>query len=692
MTHFNPEQHAQLACIHNLPVRAHIQLIGRQKYFNQLCHFISEEYDERIIRIVGIGGVGKTSLALEVAYSYVSRRDEFGMILFASAQSEILRPNGVSLIRTPRPVRTLQDLCSDIAPLCERRGLIMVNPDDQVSELQTFLSEYQQSFLLILDNLESLETEERQSIMKFLKGIRGRFKTIITTRTSEEPDITLPQLSEAASLELIDSLLHRNQLFASQSFKERIMQLNGGIPLAIQYAVGILAVELSEEAAIQKLSDPKDDLTLYCFKKLVAEIKSGDPLAYRLLLAASLTSNGCSIKALIEIANLSKDRELNSAQTSLNLLIRCSLIYQENKLYKLLPLTRRYVLSKLDEEPDNTIIDKWVSRSISLCEINGGEDKGEWHRKYDLVDAEWKNIKNVFEWCQSQQDYDSCKILWKSLLRFTYLYGYWTDRLSWTQSLIELSTQNREIAILAEATAAKAWITLLREDTQDLLEAENCLKDAWNLRSACTPYVSCTIAINLGVLYTRLHDFNNADQWFRKANSIRKTQANEIEKSEDKRLELRYILYYAELFYRKHLTDQGKVFDLKRASIMYQIAQNKAEGIDWLRFQVKAIERRIHLLLISQGQTNANLEEAEKLLNTWYPVLKDNRDRRRLAFYKRDYAILFYKKKDFRTAKDWASEAKIIFESLKMRRRADNMADLISRCINSINFERINES
>lgn len=679
------------ACIHNLPGVQHSRLIGREVSLERLHHLISENHGERIIKIIGIGGVGKTALALDVAHYYVFQKEKFGMILFASAQSETLLPSENPVIDRSRPIRTLKDLCNDIAFICEKRGLILINPHDQDEQLKDFLSTYNQRILLVLDNLESLETEERFRIMEFIKDIRSpRLKTIITTRTSDDPDIIVPQLGEKATIELVEALLRINQLYASESFKERIMKLSGGIPLAIHYAVGILAIELNEETAIQKLLDPKGDLTLYCFDKLVTELEQKNPLAYKLLLAASLSSNGLTIGALIEIADLRNSSDKNAAQISLDLLIRCSLVYPEKKLYRLLPLTRRYILSRLDDKKFDSIRKNWVSHYIHFCEANGGEDQGEWHFKFDLIDKEWKNIKEVFEWCQSRQDFQSCKILWKSLLRFTYLHGYWTDRLAWTQWLIDVSIRNKDSEVFAEATTAKAWIILLRESKQDLLHAENLLKEAWNFRDSCTPFIACTIAINLGVLYTRLPNYNKADRWFRISYNIRRENIASFKGADKTRLELRYILYYAELFYRRYLDGQGKTFDLIRADKMYRITDRKADGINWLRFRVKAIERRIHLLLVDKDsqalRIDENLREAESLLNRWYPVMEHNNDQRRLAFYKRDFAILFYKKRMFLEAKKWACEAKLIFKSLEMRKRAEDMSDLVNRCINQLSM------
>lgn len=669
---------AERTIYHNLPPRSHTKLVGREHLLQVLNERISFDFYERIITITGIGGVGKTALALEAAHYHLAQehRDgdqsnpRFDLILFASAQINILSPHGIAEIQaTVRPIKTLQDLCHDIANVCMDYGLQQVEPCKQIEELQKFLSSGKFKTLLILDNLETLEAEDTHHILEFLRKIKSNhIKIIITTRYSDRFDISLPQLTESATLEMIENLLSEKDLYATNEFKQELKRLSGGVPLAIQYATGVLALEGDPNLAIIRLNDPKGDLSVYCFEKLILEIEAKNCIAYTLLLALSLSPSGLTQDTILRIADINFS-QLNEARNSLTLLCRCSLVYQENKFYKLLPLTREYILKILNACPikETELRALWAQDYINCAQINGGEDQGEWHLKYDVINNEWKNFREVFDWCQSMEKYEYAVSLWKHLHRFMYLYAYWTDRLNWSDWLINISHKKGEKAFLAEVTTAKAWLTLLREGTDNLLRAEDLLKNAWNLKNYCKPYISCTIALNLAVVNSRKEDFIKSDYWFSEYIKLQREKKPFLTESNKKRLELRYLLYYGERFYR-----EGRYL---RADRIYRQTIKKAENINWLRFQVKAYERRA-LIAIREDR----LEEAESILQLWYPVMERNHDYRRLAFFQRDFAELEWKKNNFVDAQFWASKASQIFLNLKMAARAKAMKELIEQC------------
>ena len=88
---------------HNLPKRPYKSLVGRKDKLNILLERISSNFHERIITITGIGGVGKTSLALEAAYHCLSNENSlkipdsifFDVIVFSSARLTTLSPVGI---------------------------------------------------------------------------------------------------------------------------------------------------------------------------------------------------------------------------------------------------------------------------------------------------------------------------------------------------------------------------------------------------------------------------------------------------------------------------------------------------------------------------------------------------------------------------------------------------------------------
>jgi tetratricopeptide (TPR) repeat protein len=231
---------------------------------------------------------------------------------------------------------------------------------------------------------------------------------------------------------------------------------------------------------------------------------------------------------------------------------------------------------------------------------------------------------------------------------------------------MELSAKIGDKGFLAELMSAKAWIAILRETDENLRHAKDLLKSAWNLNHHCTPYIRSTIALNLAVCYTRCKQFEKADYWFIKQHKkVVQDFRLTMSKSQYNRLELRFLLYFAERFYRN--MDYGTAFKI------YQQVVKKADAINWLRFKVKAFERMAYLYI-----NDKQYGDAREILDTWYPVMKRNHDIRRMAFFQRDYAELEFQLQNFAAARRWAIMAQQIFSDLGMEYRSIKMEKYIS--------------
>jgi LuxR family glucitol operon transcriptional activator len=429
-----------------------------------------------------------------------------------------------------------------------------------------------------------------------------------------------------------------------------------------------MEIEKNYQKVLDKLSDPNCDLSQYCFDELVHDIANMYPMAYKLLVTLSVSPFGLTRENLFCLTKVS-DSQLDEADDALNMLNRCSLVFHSDGYNRMLPITRKYALSKLEENSvlELEVRNSWVNCYLEIARTNGGEDFGEWHIRYDVINNEWKNFKEVFLWCQNHQKYPEASSLWKSLARFAYLYGYWTDRLEWTYWLTDNAFQRGDNAFLAELRSAWAWIALLREGSENLMKAEELLKSAWMLNKYCDPYIQNMIAINKAVLYTRKSDFLKADYWFGQYMELRKKNRNDLSQLHRDRLELRYLLYMGERYYR------GGNYD--RAKRLYKQVTKKSEGILWLRIKVKAFER-IAYIAIKENR----LEDAKELLDDWYLVTKRNNEFRRMAYFERDYAELEFKNENYDKAKEWANKALGKFLSLNMLNRVDAMKKFISKC------------
>lgn len=681
---------------HNLPAKLFSNLVGRSRDLQSLLSKLSFRYHDRILYVSGIGGVGKTSLVLEAAYRCLGENEGnisasdipfFDVIVFSSAQLTKLTSQGITSIPESdlhRPMRTLQDLCVDIANTLKKFGLKFTDPIDQISSLKAFLGSGTYRILIILDNFETLETSYTYEIINFLREIEGNYvKVLITTRISDTHHIHLKELPEEASLEIIHSLIGEKNCLVTTEFPRQLNEVCRGIPLAMNYAIGLLTLDNNCERVLAKINDHRNDLVRYCFDKLLEEIEQENPIAYEMLMTLIMSSHGLTQENLLLILN-KRNFQLGDPHYYLRLLYRCSLIFEDQGFIKMLPLTRNYLLSKFEDHRnlEQEFRSNWVSHYIDIANRNGGEDQGEYHEKYDVIDREWKNFKEVFDWCHQKRKYIEAQNLWKHLCRFAYLYGYWSDRLNWSSYLMDMAIQKGDNAFLAELKSACAWLKLLREGEKNLLQAEILLNEAWTLQQACEPHIKKVIIINKAVLYTRMNRFDKAKFWFDKYLVICKEKPKDA--NLEKRLRIRFLLYWGESCYRQSkveadLAKSSKL--LKTAQKLNELVVKEANEINWLRLKVKAHERLACFALKAE-----DFDKAQEILHAWYPTATRNRDYRRMAFFERDFALLEIGRENYLEARNWAFQAAEKFKDLEMDGRYEDMQRLIVNCDVKLNL------
>ncbi|NJP12109.1 MAG: ATP-binding protein [Leptolyngbyaceae cyanobacterium RU_5_1] len=208
----SPRRDLPFAIAHNLPVRDFSELIGRDRELAQLLEILSFDRPMHCISIEGIGGMGKTTLALAAAYhslqlpqpsampktELLQTQPAFDAIIFTSAKQERLTPQGV--LPRLRSERNLQDVFRAIARTLNRSDLLLMDFENQLQHIQDSLS--RQSTLLIIDNLETLA--DWDLILAFLYDLPATVKVVITSRQqSSFAAIRLEPLAASESLDLI---------------------------------------------------------------------------------------------------------------------------------------------------------------------------------------------------------------------------------------------------------------------------------------------------------------------------------------------------------------------------------------------------------------------------------------------------------------------------------------------------------
>jgi len=653
----------------NLPARNYTKLIGREAETEYLLELLSPQRAAHLITVDGIGGVGKTALVLEAAYScwkastgeeISSKVPSFDAIIFVSAKQQYLTPIGILPGRDAK--RTLRDIIREIASTLDRLEIFQIAPQDQLEHVHRALG--QQRTLLIVDNLETME--DKQEIMTFLYELPPLVKVIITSRerTYVFSPIRLEQLAQEAALNLIEKEAQEKdaEINSEQAFD--LYRHIGGIPAALVYAVGQIASGYSLKTVLEKIPQAGSDVARFCFEGSLAPLR-GQP-AHRLLMAIAMFHRLPLRSAIASTAGLVADQ--TAVEDSLALLQRLSLVKQQDGRYTLLPLTREYALSELAAQPlfEQEARQRWVRWYQDFAEGFGDNDWEDWSIRCDKIEKEWENLLSVFDWCAAHEQYQEIRIFWqeKQLVRFAHISGYWDDRLFWLNWLMQ-GAKKRGDWVNAVKAMVDLGLTLTLMNQLD--DAYELLQQAWEMHEYAELRLQLIIAQKIANLCVQQKAYSEALSWLDRAKNL----LNELTASEKRKP----ILGKRE--YDRRVADfqsnRGFYFfmkkDYEQAEACYREAIKLAQPIGWQRVVIYA---QNHLAYIAIMQDK--LDEAEALLKKSLPV---DKDKRLVAFHKLIYAYFYQKKHHIDEAQRLAKEAFEAYERLGMKREAQEASELL---------------
>ncbi|MBN1139362.1 MAG: ATP-binding protein [Anaerolineae bacterium] len=178
---------------HNLPRQS--EFMGREEEKKRIYEALSSRY--HLVSIDGIGGIGKSSLALEVVYECLQ------------ASYAVDRPDGkttfAGFIWTTAKDRdlTLNALLDTTAQTLDYPGITQHPLEEKRFAVRRLLQDQEKPYLLIVDNFETITDT---TVWDFLVHLPDPAKAIITTREqkwSKVWAISLKGLTEQEALALI---------------------------------------------------------------------------------------------------------------------------------------------------------------------------------------------------------------------------------------------------------------------------------------------------------------------------------------------------------------------------------------------------------------------------------------------------------------------------------------------------------
>ncbi len=439
------------------------QFVGRMGALGWLRERLSSRDRTRQIAIMGIGGVGKSALALAIGHEYQQRYKElpleerFKGIIWVSAKEKVLTETGPKEPTLDNIIlRNLDDIYTAIARIPGNENIAKAPPDEQDQLVQAALRAHRT--LLIVDNLESVVDERVKAL---LRSLPSPTKAIITSREWVEGAAILPLTGlpwEEAETLITEEAGEGISLDASQ--RHLLFERTGGLPLPIKLSMRRLAGFENFDQVLKWLRDAEGDLPEYCIKGQVELARRRDPNAWLILLACSTFDQGAgvSLQALDSTAQLS----LADRDGGLTLLQRLSLLNRsQDDRFRMLPMVQGYMGVELTEVPElgystmgreeKTLRGRHAAYYLALAEEAEphltGPEQGTWLAR---VEAEHGNLRTALDWALGAGQIEMALRLGGALGYFWLMRGYVSEG---RQSLEAALTSYGEGAVAPRAEA-----------------------------------------------------------------------------------------------------------------------------------------------------------------------------------------------------------------------------------------------
>ncbi len=209
----------QLGIPDNLP-RVNALFVGRDEALRDLHELLRSTTQLAIGSIQGMGGIGKTELALHYALQHLKAEDYPGGVCWLRAREDV----GLQVLQFAR------------------EKLNLLPPDDRelLAQVEWCWKHWQNSTtLIVLDDVQSYD-----AISRFLPPQQSQFKVLLTTRRNLGASVQnyeIQVLSEAASLQLLRSLVPDGRIDQDLATAKQVCDWLGYLPLGLELVGRYLA-------------------------------------------------------------------------------------------------------------------------------------------------------------------------------------------------------------------------------------------------------------------------------------------------------------------------------------------------------------------------------------------------------------------------------------------------------------------
>jgi LuxR family glucitol operon transcriptional activator len=417
------EEYAELSPVrHNLPAPSFTQFVERVKPFADIIEGLQQR--SAVVLLVGPGGMGKTSLAHEVASRCVQRRAEmpnFDAVVWISDKDH---PGST----------TFATVLNEIAYILEYPGYIQLATSDKQRKVEEVLRKTR--VLLVIDNIETVGDN---ALMRWLVRFPEPGKVLVTSRElspmlrNSSWVVELRGMTDEEAYTLVRQRTHLLKLQDIISDAQEIAPLvmaTGGCPKAIELGLGLIKYEQqSLRQMVETFSAAHHGLFDNLFSRAWSSL---DQDAQHVFLAMSLFLGSASAEALAvtaDVQGLAFDRSLERL-IDLALVDVHQLDIHSLPRYALHPLVRVFAQARLAEHAafEEQARKRWVCWYVEFTSgIGFTWDDSTMLRR---LDSEHETVFAVIRWAASHQWHEETIRLARETEYYYYVRALWDRKLA----------------------------------------------------------------------------------------------------------------------------------------------------------------------------------------------------------------------------------------------------------------------
>ncbi len=451
------EQAKKPTVLHNLPQPDYEQFIGRKQELADIHRLLRPYPHSQIhqLTLLGIGGIGKTTLALECAHHYLRQyhqlfeTERFEAIVWTSGKQTVLTGQGI--LEKMSLLNTLSDVYRAVAIVFGREDITQKESAEQAQSVQKLLTE--RRTLFIFDNLETIDDDY---LFAFIRELPAPTKAIVTTRHQIDSPytISLTAMSEAESLALIEREEQRQQVALTKQQKRQLFERTGGVPLAMVWTIAQIGYGYDVDIALSRLGDNQEDVAQFVFGTAISLIRNTS--AFDTLMVLSLFPHGVRRQTIGHILGESSDElTRNHALVTLE---RLSLASREQGRYTMQPLTLTFAQNErralLDQ--GQSYMQRLFAYYERLC-LEAGRGHWRWY-DFDVLVQEGESLIDATELALAQGATKSTLTIMTSVFWYLDIDGRWAESLQYGDLAIDLATRKREFGSLVGLYRQTGWI------------------------------------------------------------------------------------------------------------------------------------------------------------------------------------------------------------------------------------------